>query len=218
MIKEKKYVEKFDQRRFRPTDLGILVNDLLVKNFSEVVDVQFTSQMEESLDAVERGEAKWTGLLSDFYRVFSKTLKTAKTQMRDVKRQEIPTDVMCEKCGSVMLIKFGRHGEFLACKAYPECKNTREFRRDEAGKVVPQEKETTDEKCEKCGSPMVFKRGRFGKFLGGLRLSQLQEHEGDLDRGCLPPLHETLVRAKDEKRAVLLRLHRLSELQVRLMG
>lgn len=165
VIQDKKYVEKFDQRRFRPTDLGVLVNDLLVKNFSEVVDVTFTAQMEESLDAVERGEAKWKDLLTDFYKGFAHTLKVAKTNMRDVKRQEIPTDVMCEKCGSVMLIKFGRNGEFLACKAYPECRNTKEFRRDEAGKVVVQKEETTNEKCEKCGSPMIVKRGRFGKFL-----------------------------------------------------
>jgi DNA topoisomerase-1 len=85
--------------------------------------------------------------------------------MRDVKREEIKTDIACEKCGNVMVIKFGKMGHFLACSNYPECKNTKDFKRDAEGKIVIVEEETTDEKCENCGKPMVIKRGRFGRFM-----------------------------------------------------
>ncbi len=85
--------------------------------------------------------------------------------MRDVKRQQIETDISCEKCGGTMVIKWGRHGEFLACSNYPECRNTKEFKRAEDGSIQIKEAKETGEVCENCGSPMVVKRGRFGPFL-----------------------------------------------------
>jgi DNA topoisomerase-1 len=86
--------------------------------------------------------------------------------MRDVKREERPTGLTCEKCGQAMVIKWGRRGEFLACRGYPECKNTKNFRREDDGTIVPIEAETTDETCEQCGRPMQVRFGRYGKFLG----------------------------------------------------
>jgi DNA topoisomerase-1 len=164
VIQDKQYVEKIE-KRFRPTDLGKLVNDLLVNNFPEILDIGFTAEMEHELDQIEDGELDWVKALKDFYEPFEKALGKAKVKMRDVKRQQIETEIKCDKCGGTMVIKWGRHGEFLACSNYPDCRNTKEFKRTEDGKIEIKKMETTDEVCEKCGRPMVVKRGRFGPFL-----------------------------------------------------
>jgi DNA topoisomerase-1 len=163
-IQDKKYVEKIEGR-FRPTDLGVICNELLVKHFPHELDVAFTASMEEKLDQISEGGANWKAVLQDFYAPFKETLEKAEAEMRDVKREEIKTDVACEKCGNVMVIKWGKMGHFLACSNYPECKNTKDFKRDAEGKIVIIEEETTDEMCGNCGKNMVVKRGRFGKFL-----------------------------------------------------
>ncbi len=163
-IQEKGYVKK-TEKRFFPTELGKLVNELLVSAFPNILDVGFTAQMEGELDEVEDGKREWVSALKDFYNPFEKALSKAKKTMRDVKREQVATEHVCEKCGSKMVIKWGRHGEFLACSAYPECRSTKEFVRDDGGNVSIKKEETTDEVCEKCGKPMVIKRGRFGKFL-----------------------------------------------------
>jgi DNA topoisomerase I len=165
-IQEKDYVEKVE-RNFKPTHLGLVVTDELVKSFPREMDIAFTAGMEERLDDIEEGNAGWQDVLGDFYVKFKEDLDKAEVTMRDVKRQEIATELTCEKCGKPMVIKWGRMGEFLACSGYPECRNTMNFRRDEAGAIVPEKEEDvpTDEKCPECQSPMVMKRGRFGKFL-----------------------------------------------------
>ena len=165
-IQEKQYVEKVE-RNFKPTELGIIVTDELVRAFPREMDVAFTAGMEEKLDEIEEGNAQWQAVLGDFYSAFKEDLAKAEVHMRDVKRQETPTDLVCEKCGKPMVIKWGRMGEFLACSGYPECRNTMNFRRTEDGKIEPQKEEEieTDEKCPNCGAPMVVKRGRFGRFL-----------------------------------------------------
>jgi DNA topoisomerase-1 len=163
-IQDKKYVEKLEGR-FRPTDLGQMTNEMLVKHFPKEMDVAFTANLEEKLDQISEGGANWKAVLQDFYAPFKETLDKAEAEMRDVKREEIKTDIACEKCGNVMVIKFGKMGHFLACSNYPECKNTKDFKRDAEGKIVIVEEETTDEKCEKCTKPMVIKRGRFGRFM-----------------------------------------------------
>jgi DNA topoisomerase-1 len=163
-IQDKKYVEKLEGR-FRPTDLGNMTNEMLVKHFPKEMDVAFTANLEEKLDQISEGGANWKAVLHDFYGPFKETLEKAEAEMRDVKREEIKTDIACEKCGNVMVIKFGKMGHFLACSNYPECKNTKDFKRDAEGKIVIVEEETTDEKCENCGKPMVIKRGRFGRFM-----------------------------------------------------
>jgi DNA topoisomerase-1 len=162
-IQDKEYVEK-KENRFYPTELGKLVTELLMASFPTVMDVEFTAKMEGELDEVEEGTANWVKVLSAFYGPFKKTLAAADEQMRDVKREEQKTDLVCEKCGSPMVIKWGRMGRFLACSGYPECKNTKDFV-EKDGKIEIALELPTDEKCPTCGKPMVNKRGRFGRFL-----------------------------------------------------
>jgi DNA topoisomerase-1 len=158
-IKEKEYV-KLEKGRFEPTELGLVVNDLLVVNFPDILDVEFTAQMEENLDKVEEGEKGWIETLKEFYLPFQKDLELAKVSMREVKREKIPTDVLCERCGSKMVKRWGKRGYFLACSTYPKCRFTREVEGNNKEK-----NEETDARCEKCGSPMVVKNGKFGRFL-----------------------------------------------------
>jgi DNA topoisomerase I len=167
-IVDRGYVEK-KEARFWPTELGILVNSLLVVSFPEIVDSGFTAKMEADLDHVEDGTEDWRKLLGAFYTPFKLELEKAETEMRDVKREEIATEWVCEKCGKPMVIKWGRNGSFLACSGYPECRTTMEVVKNLDGtweKVPPQ---TTDEVCETCGAPMTVKRGRFGSFLACTR-------------------------------------------------
>ncbi len=165
-IVERLYVEK-KGNAFGPTELGLIVNDLLVESFPDLFNVTFTAKMEDELDEIEEGKMQWTDTVREFYDPFEKALINAQKGMRNVKREETPTDIECEKCGKMMVIKWGRNGRFLACPGYPECKNTRELP-GENGESAPSQApavETTDEKCPKCGSPMVIKSGRFGKFM-----------------------------------------------------
>ena len=166
-IQEKDYVVK-QEGRFKPTTLGVLVNGLLVKHFPEILNVRFTAQMEQELDDVEEGKRKWVEALRDFYGPFEKTLAKAVVEMKDIKRMQIETPLKCHQCGNPLVIRFGRHGEFLSCSTYPECKTTHEFIRDEKGVIVIQEQEVKAD-CDKCGAPMVVKRGRFGPFLACTR-------------------------------------------------
>lgn len=163
-IQERKYVEK-REGRFHPTELGVLVNDLLVAHFPELIDVSFTAKMEEELDEIEEGRYEWTSVVGDFYGPFSQHLEKAQKEMRNLKREETPTDIKCDKCGSAMVIKWGRLGYFLACSAYPDCKNTMEFRRGEDGSIEILREESTGEDCPACGAPMGIKSGRYGRFL-----------------------------------------------------
>jgi len=165
-ILNKEYVVEDDQRRLKPTELGFLVTDLLVESFPDVLNVEFTAGMEDELDRIEEGEEHWVATMRRFWGPFAKDLEKAEVEMRDVKREERPTGLTCEKCGQPMVIKWGRRGEFLACSGYPECKNTKNFTRDDDGTIRPVEPETTDEVCEKCGRPMQVRFGRYGKFLG----------------------------------------------------
>jgi len=164
-IQDRKYVEKKEARLY-PTELGVMVNGLLVKSFPEIVSTDFTAQMEEQLDLVEEGEANWVKLLDGFYKPFKIDLEKAKVEMRNLKAEEKPTDEVCEKCGKPMVIKWGRNGYFLACTGYPECRNTKEFVRNADGSltVVPSTR-PSDQICPTCGAPMLIKRGRFGEFL-----------------------------------------------------
>ncbi|HSA59865.1 MAG TPA: type I DNA topoisomerase [bacterium] len=161
---DKEYVKK-EQRVYSPTDLGFIVNDVLIESFPDIFNVEFTAKMETELDEVEEGKQTCTEAVKDFYKPFQAALEKAKTHMRDIKRQEIATDLSCERCNSPMVIKWGRRGEFLACTNYPECKYTREFERQEDGKLKLMKLEVTGELCSTCGSQMVIKSGRFGKFL-----------------------------------------------------
>ena len=189
VILQRDYVEK-EKGRFHPTQLGELVTELIVESFADIVQVEYTARMEEELDEIEDGKMPWTEALRGFYDKFSRDLERAKKEMRNIKQQEIPTDITCEKCGKPMVRKWGRYGEFLACSGYPECKNTREIAASgtpgdgaegaagptdppglaAAAKAAPGGDvgvagAELNEKCPKCDSPMVVKRGRFGQFL-----------------------------------------------------
>jgi DNA topoisomerase-1 len=163
-IQERGYVMR-EKGVLQPTELGLVVNDLLVESFPELLDVQFTARMEDQLDRIEEGEADWVKTLGDFYGPFQETVGRARQGMREVKRSGVATDIVCEACGKPMAIKWGKSGEFLACSGYPECTNTRDFARDEKGAIRLLERATIEERCEKCGRPMTVKRSRFGEFL-----------------------------------------------------
>jgi DNA topoisomerase-1 len=168
-IQERKYVEKVDGR-FLPTETGRTVNDFLLKGFPDVVNVDFTSQLEAELDEVEEGNKPWVDAVRDFYDPFTADLEKAKNIPGPKDTVEPPTNIPCEKCGRMMEIKWGRNGKFLACPGYkedPPCKNTQNFEKlpDGTIKIIPKQELTTDQVCEKCGSPMLVKTGRFGKFI-----------------------------------------------------
>lgn len=168
-IQERKYVDKVEGR-FVPTETGRTVNDFLVKGFPDILNVDFTSLMEKELDEVEEGEKPWVAAVRDFYGPFSTDMEKAKNIPGPKDTVEPPTNIPCEKCGRMMEIKWGRNGKFLACPGYkedPPCRNTQNFEKlpDGTIKIVAKQDMTTDEKCEKCGSPMVIKSGRFGKFM-----------------------------------------------------
>jgi DNA topoisomerase-1 len=165
----KEYVQEDEQRRLQPTQLGMLITDLLVESFPDILNVEFTAGMEGVLDQIEDGQEDWQNAIARFYKPFSADLERAEKEMRDVKGSGEPTGLACDVCGDgEMMIKWGRNGEFLACSKYPECKSTCNFVRDDQGKIIALEKEQilTDEICEKCGKPMQMRFGRYGKFLG----------------------------------------------------
>ena len=169
-VQDRGYVERKEGGRLFPTELGVMVNGLLITSFPNIVSTDFTALMEEQLDKVEEGEVDWVKLLGSFYDPFTKDVAKAKVEMRDVKREETPTDIKCEKCGSAMVIKWGRNGHFLACSGYPECKNTKEYARAEDGSIqIVATERPSDEICPTCSSPMVIRRGRFGEFLACAR-------------------------------------------------
>jgi DNA topoisomerase-1 len=163
-IQEREYVTR-ENKQFIPTELGLLVTDLLVKSFPQVLDAKFTAHLEEDLDKVEEGNMSWLKVVREFYMPFRALLDKASIEMKDVKREETPTDIKCEKCGKTMMIKWGRRGQFLACSGYPECKNTKDFVLSEDGSVRVVEEEETGEMCPTCGKPMIVKTGRYGRFL-----------------------------------------------------
>ena len=163
-IQDREYAEK-KQAKFRPTELGTVVTDQLVRHFSDIFDVQYTARMEDELDEIEEGKMTWVEALEEFYTKFEKDLADAQVNMENIKRQEIPTDEVCEKCGEPMVIKWGQFGSFLACTGYPDCSNTKELKteNDDEGSEKTEEEEI--ELCENCGRPMTLKKGRFGQFL-----------------------------------------------------
>jgi DNA topoisomerase-1 len=165
VIQDKDYVKKDQSRKFRPTELGVVVTDLLVEHFPEILDAGFTAEMEEKLDEVEEGQLNWQQLLNEFYGGFNQRLEAAAANMKNMKREETPTDILCDKCGEAnMVIKWGRNGRFLACPRYPECRNSREYDPNGNGDSAPAVIET-DEICDNCGRNLVVKNGRHGRFL-----------------------------------------------------
>ncbi|HZU22969.1 MAG TPA: type I DNA topoisomerase, partial [Terriglobales bacterium] len=169
-IQERQYVQKTGGK-FVPTEIGLVVTDLLVANFPDIFDPQYTARLEEELDEIEDGKEKWTEALADFYKKFQKDLAYAEKHMENIKRMEKPTEEKCERCGSPLVIKWGKHGSFFACSSYDKsdpnsCTFTKENPIDLPELDSADVQETSQEEyCENCGRPMVLKRGRFGTFM-----------------------------------------------------
>ncbi len=165
-IVDRGYV-RMEARAFVPTELGRDVNALLVKHYPNILDIGFTARMEDSLDLLEEGRSAYEQVMADFYRTYNTEHEQATVNMENIRAEARPSGIACEVCGKDMLIKLGRNGYFLGCAGYPDCTNTKEFMRDDTGKirVVEEKRQETEETCEKCGAPMVVKRGRFGQFL-----------------------------------------------------
>ena len=163
-IQEREYVTK-EGGKFKPTELGMVVTDLLLESFNDIFDVRYTARMEQELDEIEEGKLDWREAMGDFYERFMKDLGNAEEHMTNIKRMEKPTDLTCDKCGKPLVIKWGKHGSFLACTGYPECTYTRELTVDLPDIDKADLAEQGDEEyCENCGRPMVLKKGRFGTF------------------------------------------------------
>jgi DNA topoisomerase I len=163
VIQTREYVNKIEGR-FKPTVLGrMLVDRLLSPAFDDILEVNYTRELEEDLDKIEEGTENYESTLKSFYKKFKKDLESAKKLMPNFKEGVPPEPaVECDKCGKPMVIKAGKFGLFLACSGYPECENTRELETPEAG---AEGESSLEEECENCGKPMALKRGRFGQFL-----------------------------------------------------
>jgi DNA topoisomerase-1 len=164
-IQDRGYVY-LEDKRFRPTDLGFAVSDQLASHFGDIINEEFTAEMESKLDKIEEGEAEWIGVLRDFHGPFAESVERADERMETVTVSAQETDEVCEDCGKPMLLRVGRRGPFLACSGFPDCRNTKPAPGSEEQpgrqKAPP---EPTDETCEKCGSPMVIRTGRRGRFM-----------------------------------------------------
>ncbi len=159
----RKYVV-LKKKRFFPTELGITVNGFLIENFEDFFNVEFTAEMESSLDEVEYGNVVWHKLLEDYYNSMNNLIR--KVDFKEAKKNITEdTDIKCDKCGNKMVLKWGRNGQFLACSNFPSCKNIKSYSRDEKGNIQILEAEKLQEKCPKCGNDMLIKNGRFGKFI-----------------------------------------------------
>jgi DNA topoisomerase-1 len=159
VLQDREYTNKVEGR-FKPTALGMIITDLLIKSFDDILDVEYTRGLEEDLDRIEQGKADYKGTLTTFYKKFKKDLAKAGKEMQNLK-EGIKTEEVCDRCGKPMVIKVGKFGPFVACSGYPDCTNTRELEKSDPGETV----EADEEICENCGKPMVLKRGRFGQFL-----------------------------------------------------
>ena len=146
-ILERNYIEK-EQKQLIPTELGKVVNKLLTENFEEIVNEEFTANMETKFDEIAIGKQEWKSVISDFYGPFEKLLEKANKELEHVKLEEEVSDVQCEKCGRMMVVKYGRYGKFLACPGYPECKN--------AKPII----ETIDVPCPKCGGKIEIRKSK----------------------------------------------------------
>lgn len=154
IIQTRGYVDRED-RRLVPTELGFIVNDLLVKHFPDIINVDFTAHMEEDLDLIASGEREWVPVLREFYGPFDEAVKQAERTMEKVDLGEQLTGEMCEKCGHPMIVKFGRYGKFMACSNFPACRNTKSYQIK------------TGVACPECGGDLVEKRTRRGRIFYG---------------------------------------------------
>jgi DNA topoisomerase-1 len=149
-ILERRYIEK-EKKQLIPTELGRIVNTLLINNFGDIINVNFTANIEKQFDEVSEGKIEWKKIIREFYGPFEKTVKKVEEELEHVKIEDEVSDIPCDKCGRLMVYKYGRYGKFLACPGYPECKN--------AKPII----EKIDEKCPKCGGDVLIKKSKRGR-------------------------------------------------------
>lgn len=160
-VQKRGYVEKNEDKRLQPTEIGTLVNSVLTEHFPNIVDIEFTANMETSLDDVASGSKQWQPVIKDFYDPFHALIGAKDKELKKSDLTQEATNETCPKCGSPVVIKLGRFGKFKACSNYPECKFT-----EPLGDEKKMEEEYAGKMCPDCGKPLVVKRGRFGAFLG----------------------------------------------------
>ncbi len=166
-IRDKGYVELIN-RYFTPSELGFIVNDLLVDSFPDILTAKFTANLENNLDSIETGKKNSTEVLKEFYTPFKKRLELAEKNMLNVKGVGIKTNLECPECSKHLTLKLGRNGHFIACSGYPDCSFTSNYERDEKGNINIIQKiidKTKVKECVKCGKDMVIKDGKYGTFL-----------------------------------------------------
>lgn len=186
-LQDRLYMAK-EKYGLRPTEMGMVVSDLLVENFPDIMDPKFTARMEDDLDRIAEGKVPWQGVMREFYGPFAQNLETAKSQMRRVK--SVPSGLQCPQCGSDLLVRWGRNGEFLGCSAFPKCNFTRNFGRDQQGQIVLVEKtpETSNYPCPQdgCTGTLVKRRSRRGFFYGCNRYPECKylQNQPPVERPC----------------------------------
>ncbi len=163
-IIERKYVDKDEHKKLYPLEIGIVVCELLIKHFPDIVDYKFTAKIEESLDDIAQGKKEWIPVIKNFYLPFHKNLQLKSKEIKKENFQE-KLDRSCPECGGDLIVKFGRFGKFIACSNYPNCRYTEKTAAEKETEEKI-EKENGKEACDLCGAPMVIKRGRYGVFLG----------------------------------------------------
>ncbi len=162
-IQDRSYVTK-EGGRLAPTPLGKTVNSLMVEFFPIIVDVHFTAQMEERLDLIEEGKKNWIKSLQKFNHFLDEELDQAKERMKDLKKEERRTDIVCDRCGGTMLLRWGKNGEYLVCENKASCKNKKNITRDPDGNITIAEADVRG-LCPACGGNLIEKTGKFGRFL-----------------------------------------------------
>lgn len=172
-ITARNYIKR-EQGKFLPQEIALLVTDLLLEHFPDIIDYQFTADMENELDNVAAGKKEWVPVIREFYKPFNQNLMQKYNEIKKSDLVNETSDEICEKCGKPMAVKTSRYGKFLACTGFPTCRNTKKINyegehNNEAKDGAPQEvtaaePEMTDIKCEKCGAKLLIRQGRFGKF------------------------------------------------------
>ncbi len=193
---QRNYIEKIEKRSLKPTEIGRIVSNLLLKHFPSIVDLKFTAKMEEDLDGIAQGEKEWRNIIKDFYDDFDKKIKEKELEIKkeDIMQEE-KTEEKCEKCGGEMAIKLGKYGKFIACKNFPDCKNTKPLNGDK-------EENEDDVVCDKCGKKMQLKQSKFGKFYGCSNYPEcknIKSIEDDLDIKCPECKEGDVVKRRSKK-------------------
>jgi DNA topoisomerase-1 len=167
------YVERDENKKLRPTSIAFVVTDLLINHFPKIVNYEFTAKLEDDLDLIAAGKKEWQPVMGEFYKEFHDNLqiKYEEINKKDIMPEEKSSEI-CDKCGAAMVIKTGRYGKFLACSAFPDCRNIKKMPGENGGekkepdaKTLELEKKYAGEVCDKCGAPMKVRTGKYGPFL-----------------------------------------------------